>query len=102
MMTASEICAVPVSTNFDEIFDFEPDPWEQAIELHPGMYVGWWTICDFSTEFPPRVRHVVAECACGTKKYVQKNNLLRGRSTSCSECNRGRIKPYGMSDNLRQ
>lgn len=50
-----------------------------------GMRVGKWTVIGDDVR-ENRVTKMLCVCDCGTKKYVNRDSVLFGRSTGCRKC----------------
>lgn len=48
-----------------------------------GKQFGQWLILDEVVENTNKRRYFLAECSCGTVKYIQKYTIIKGKSTSC-------------------
>lgn len=59
-----------------------------------GKKYGEWLVLDEVLENTNKRRYLLVQCSCGNIKYVQKNTVLNGQSTSCGHWRKRRNKVY--------
>ena len=58
-------------------------------EIHVGdIFDKWTVIADAGRQGPRRTLHYVCRCECGNERIIPRNNLVRGLTKSCGQCNR--------------